>query len=72
MHTYAVIFNREQEGGYHVYCPALVGCHSEGETFEEALYNIQEAISAYIESLESHHEPIPEEDVVIKQVRVNV
>ena len=40
---YTVIVEAEEEGGFHVWCPALKGCHSQGETQEEALENIQEA-----------------------------
>ena len=46
-YNYTVILERESEGGYHVYCPALKGSHSQGDTFEEALENITEAISLY-------------------------
>jgi predicted RNase H-like HicB family nuclease len=37
----------------------LPGCISQGDTREEALQNIQEAIAAYLESLNAHNEPIP-------------
>jgi len=47
------------EGGFFVYVPALPGCLSEGATREEALQNIREAASLYIESLIAHGEPIP-------------
>ncbi len=39
------------EGGYIVSCPALPGCHSQGETVEEATVNIKEAIEGYLEEL---------------------
>ena len=48
---YTVFFEPEEEGGFHVYCPALPGCHSYGDTKEEALKNIREAIAAYLGSL---------------------
>ena len=38
-------------GGYHAFCPMLKGCHSQGDTFEETLENITEAIELYVESL---------------------
>ena len=46
---YNVIFTAEKEGGYSVFVPDLPGCVSEGETFEEAKKNIQEAIELYLE-----------------------
>jgi len=40
------------EGGYTVYVPSLPGCISEGDTVEEALKNIREAIELYLEPVE--------------------
>lgn len=37
-----------EDGGFVVSCPALPGCHSEGETMEEALENIRDAITGCI------------------------
>ena len=39
-----MILESEEDGGYSVHCPALKGCHSQGQTVEEALANIKEAI----------------------------
>jgi len=50
-----------EDGGYVVSCPSLPGCHSQGDTLEEALANIQEAIAGYVESLKKHGEPVPAE-----------
>jgi len=47
---FEVIFEPEEEGGYHVYVPALKGCHSYGATREEARENIIEAIELWLES----------------------
>ena len=49
----------EAEGGFSVSVPALPGCTSQGETREEALSMIREAIEVYIESLVAHDDPIP-------------
>lgn len=48
---YTVILEREDDGGYHAFVPALHGCHSQGETLEEAVANIREAMEVYVESL---------------------
>lgn len=47
-----VIYEKD-EHGYHVYCPQLKGCQSQGDTFEEARDHIQEAIELYLETLQS-------------------
>jgi predicted RNase H-like HicB family nuclease len=62
INNYRVIFEPEKEGGYHAYCPALRGCHSYGDTLDEAKENITEAIEAYLESLAKHGEEIPIEE----------
>jgi predicted RNase H-like HicB family nuclease len=69
-HHYTVILEREEDGGYHAFCPALRGCHTQGDTLEEALANVREAIEAYLESLQKHGEAVPVEDILIKPVEV--
>ena len=56
---YTVILEPQEEGGYTVTVQALPGCISEGDTVEEALENIKDAIAGYIASLRKHGEPIP-------------
>ena len=46
---FKVILEPAKEGGYTVYVPSLPGCISEGDTKEEALENIKEAIELYLE-----------------------
>lgn len=49
---FKVILEEDEDiGGYVVSCPALSGCHSQGDTKEEALENIKEAIQGCLESL---------------------
>ncbi len=59
---FRVILDRNEMGGYTVTVPALPGCISEGDTKDEALSNIQEAIELYIDSLQADGEPIPTEE----------
>ena len=49
---FKIVLEESDEGGYTVYVPSLPGCISEGETKEEALKNIQEAIELYLEPVE--------------------
>jgi predicted RNase H-like HicB family nuclease len=55
-----VILEKEEEGGYHVFCPVLPGCHTQGETIDEGLQNIREAIRLYIGSLVEDGLPVPD------------
>ena len=47
-----VILEASDEGGYTATVPSLPGCISEGDTREEALRNIREAIELYLEPVE--------------------
>ena len=61
---FRVILESNESGGYTVTVPLLPGCISEGDTREEAMSNITEAIELYIASLRMDGEPIPtEEDI---------
>ena len=57
---FKVILDPDPDGGYVVTCPSLQGCHSQGETTEEALANIREAIELCLEDLREHGERIPD------------
>jgi len=69
-HRFTVILEAEPASGFSVFCPALKGCHSEGETEEEAMSNIQEAAELYLESLHAHGEAIPLEDLKVRSLAV--
>jgi len=61
-----VVIEEAQEGGYNVSVPALDGCFSQGETMEEALENVKEAIVCYLEGIEKLNGP----ELVVKEVEV--
>ena len=56
---YRVVVETDEDGVFVAEVPALAGCVSQGASREEALTNIREAISLYIESLEERDEPVP-------------
>lgn len=72
IYNYTVILEKEEEGGYHAFCPLLKGCHSQGDTFEETIENIKEAIELYIESLRADNQPIPKEDLIVKPLTISL
>lgn len=59
---YTVILQKEEDGGFVVTVPVLPGCVSQGDTREEALRNIEEAIEVYLEDVRASGEPVPVED----------
>jgi len=60
-----------EERGYSIHCPALPGCVSQGDSREEALTNIREAIEGILAVREKHHIPLPEEtpELVAEEIR---
>jgi len=69
--SYKVILEPAEEGGYVIYAPSLPGCVSEGDTYEEALKNIKEAIAAWIRVSKEFGDEIPSSDVIIETVQVS-
>ena len=58
-YSYSVYYEAVPEGGYVAFAPALPGCHTQGETLEEAESNIKEAIEVYLESMLKHQSKLP-------------
>ena len=70
---YTAVFEPEEVGGYSVVIPALPGCISQGETFEEALKNIKEAAELYLEDLKKEGEiPQEEKPIVVSPIQVTI
>jgi len=46
----SIVIERD-EYGYYAYCPELEGCHTQGESMEEVIANVKEAIELYLETL---------------------
>ena len=59
--AYRVVIEADPQGGFVATVPALPGCVTDGDTYEETLYYIQEAITGYLEALQKLGEPIPTE-----------
>jgi predicted RNase H-like HicB family nuclease len=56
---YRVLIEQDEDGAYVAEVPSLPGCITQGATREEVLRNAREAITAYLESLEAHGDPVP-------------
>lgn len=66
---FEVVLQPEEVGGYSVFVPGLPGCVSRGDTREQALAMIREAIEGYLKSLEAHGDPRPK-PAEVKRVTV--
>ncbi|MEW6102263.1 MAG: type II toxin-antitoxin system HicB family antitoxin [bacterium] len=56
---FPIIIECLEEGGYYAQCPIFQGCHVEGETYSEAIENIQDAIKIFIDSYKDLGKDIP-------------
>jgi predicted RNase H-like HicB family nuclease len=63
-----VLLSQDEDGYFVVEVPSLPGCVSQGQTREEALENIKEAIELHIEVLLERGEPIPEDTIEVVTV----
>lgn len=71
---YTVVLEWDDEGkGWVVHVPALPGCLTQGETVDDALSNVREAIELHVDGLRADGEPVPVEKdpvVMVEQVEI--
>ncbi len=75
IYQYTAIFEPDKKlGGYTVIIPALPGCISEGDNFEKASENIQEAADLYLKVMDKKKEEIPKEElgIIIAPIQIKV
>ena len=70
-YKYRILIEKDENDIYIASCPALQGCYSQGDTVDEALQNIKDAIQLHIEARQALGEPIPIE-ILIEEVEVVV
>lgn len=56
---YRVLIQPDEDGCFVAQVPSLPGCISQGKSRDEALKNIREAITLYLESLQAHGDAVP-------------
>ncbi len=71
-HRFTVIIEPCEEGGYFADCPALPGCHVQGETYEETIAEMRSAIDAVLSDYVVDGEAIPDDEITITSLRVAV
>ena len=71
VYNLTVVIEKDEDGNFLAICPALQGCYTSGETSEEALAMIEDAIILHIEERLENGERIPEE-VYSSQLKIAV
>ncbi len=62
-YRFSVVIERDKQG-YFGFCPELQGCYTQGDTYEEVLENLKDAIQLHVEDRLSSGEEIPQADSV--------
>ena len=71
-YEFPVVMEKDREG-YFASCPVLQGCYSQGDTYEEALANIRDAIRLHVKDRRARGEAIPSsEHVSLAHVKIAV
>ena len=60
---FAVVVEKDKEA-YFAYCPELQGCYTQGETFEEVMENIKDAIKLHVEDRLANNESVITSEIV--------
>ena len=72
LYKFSVVIEKDKDG-YFAFCPELQGCYTQGETYEEAIKNIKDAIHLHLEDRIESGEEIPEvESVSLTSLEVAV
>ncbi len=62
-YRFAIVVEKDKQG-YFAYCPELQGCYTQGETFEEVIENIKDAIRLHVEDRLANNEPVTTSDII--------
>ena len=62
-YRFAIVVEKDKEG-YFAYCPELQGCYTQGETFEEVIENIKDAIKLHVGDRLANNEPVTTSEII--------
>ena len=62
-YRFAIVVEKDKQG-YFAYCPELQGCYTQGETFEEVIENIKDAIKLHVEDRLTNNELVTTSEMV--------
>ena len=71
-YNYKIIIEECEEGGYFAECPAFPGCHVEGETYEQTIAEIKEAVKNFIEDYRIRKEKLPADNFLVASIQIAI
>ena len=72
LYNYKVVVEECEEGGFYAECPAFPGCHVEGETYEETMKEMKEAVRAFIGDNLARNQELPSDNFLVTSVQISV
>lgn len=72
VYNYKVVIEECEEGGFYAECPAFPGCHVEGETYEETIKEMKEAIKVFINDYKDKNEELPSDNFLVTSIQVAI
>jgi len=72
IYNYKVVVEECEEGGFYAECPAFPGCHVEGDTYEETMKEMKEAIKIFINDYISRNEELPSDHFSVTSVQIAI
>lgn len=72
VYRFTVVVEPCEEGGFFAFCPALPGCHAQGESYEQTIHELREIIKDFIEDYIADGEAIPEDEFTVTSLKVAV
>lgn len=70
--NYKIVIEECEEGGFYAECPAFPGCHVEGETFEETMQEMKQALRVFIDDYIERKEDLPSDKFIVTSIQVTV
>ncbi len=70
MYNYKVVVEECEEGGFYAECPAFPGCHVEGETYEETMKEMKEAVRTFLDDYIFRNEELPSDHFSVTSVQI--
>ncbi len=71
-YNFKIVVEECEEGGFFAECPAFTGCHVEGETYEETIREMKEAIKVFIQDYQSRNEELPSDNFSVMSIQIAV